>query len=92
MKIVPQSDPSGDINEHTSPVMKQNTPPDEGEGKNNPSPPNEAVVASKRKVPDNDGGAMKVPRRSSTMLVKDAASDGADVVMKVPRRSGIFQR
>ncbi|GMI45976.1 hypothetical protein TrCOL_g5820 [Triparma columacea] len=24
------------------------------------------------------------------MLVKDAASDGADVVMKVPRRSGIF--
>jgi hypothetical protein len=66
MKIVPQSDPS-DITEPTSPDVKQNTRNEE-EVENNPSP-NEAVVVSE-KVPDNDGGAMKVPRRSSTMQKK----------------------
>jgi hypothetical protein len=72
MRIVPQSDPSGDFNEHTSPVMKQNTPRNEEEGKKNPSPTE--IVLSERKVPDNDNG---VPRRSSTMK-KKLKNEGAD--------------
>ena len=70
MKVVPQSDPSGgDITAPTSPDVKQNTLRNEEEGENNPSP-NEAVVVSERKVPDNDGAAMKVPRPSGIFNVK----------------------
>ena len=59
MKIVPQSDTSGDFSEDISPVVKQNTPRNEEVLK--PSDPSPGVNAvSEKKVPDNDGGAMKV--------------------------------
>jgi hypothetical protein len=71
MKIVPQSDTSGDITVPTSPDVKQNTLRNEEEGENNPSP-NEAVVVVQRLLSCQSlhNGAMKVPQRSRLMKVK----------------------